>query len=216
MFGPSLAASVEHIRSPKGYLTVRCKIGDREELFGFEAKDHWKRWDAIVREAERYHQDAKAPAVTRSCFFRAHNQNRLPDRVLELVKARTSAVHIVELNADELASVFAAHDFIADVSQSNHYLAESEVRTFLRRELHAIAMRVWSDTSRPEPGAEVSVSLSELFERSVHSKRFVTLTLLLQALPKGTVESDALRAAGAIPMIRVHASPSNTVLQWLQ
>jgi hypothetical protein len=77
-------------------------------------------------------------------------------------------------------------------------------------------MRVWSDTSRPEPGAEVSVSLAELVERTVQSKRFVTLTLLLQALPKGTVESDALRAAGAIPKIRVHASPSNTVLQWLQ
>lgn len=221
VLGPAIETRVEQVRSPKGYFTVQW--GDQEakrrELFGFERGNHWKRWDAIVREAKAYHLDSAENERVRASFFRFPNQKPLSERTCRALDENEAAVRLVNLELDQAADLFAAHDFVADVQQGNQDLNEEEVLAFLQGSLRELAEQVWfvkRSTTRPPPP---SAPLAELITATVRAKRFVTLQLLRAQLPpehRETPDAELVKAAATIGSIKVHISPGNKVFQWLQ
>lgn len=224
VLGPAVPVLVQRIVSPKGYLTVEWRDGDAERvLFGFESGDHWKRWEAILREARRYYDDARSRhQKTSTRLFRLPQQKGLSQRIQKLASEAGSAVRIVQLDLEAAASIFAAHDFSADVEQDNHPLDREQVLAFLRAKLAPMTQPIWEarpSTAPPSSTHDARSVLAEVISAVVRAKRFVTLELLRASLPKEHAQAsdDALVAcAQTVKGLKLHSSPSMTVFQWLQ
>lgn len=217
VLGPALQAKAEPIQGSKNYLTVQWSDGKRTELFGFESGTHWKRWEAVLREADRYHRDAAAGRDVRSSFLRLPEQRGLPARVTQKLSDGSAYARLIPLDLEQTADVFAAHDFWADVMQENHALDRGEVMKYLRGRLLPLAKNVWTDGPKPitvQPPIPIDLRIQAI----VQAKRFITLELLLAELQKHVANVDqtvVLTTARDLPSMRIHTAPGNTVFQWL-
>ena len=123
------------------------------------------------------------------------------------------------LDRDETASLFAAHELIADVAQQNHPLTMDDVLAFLRQKLHPTARRIWEDKDVGDGNTDPErPQLVAWVRERVQRERFLTIQRLMKALPdnlRTRTDSDVLAACVDIKEIKVHSSPGTTVLQWL-
>ena len=217
VLGPALQAKAEPIQGSKNYLTVQWSEGKRTELFGFESGTHWKRWEAVLREADRYHRDGGDGRRVRSSFLRLPEQRDLPARVTKKLKESNAYARLIPLDLEQTADVFAAHDFWADVTQENHALDREQVMKYLRARLLTLAKNVWSEGAKVV-SMQPPIAIDLRIQAIVQAKRFITLELLLTELQKHVANVDqtlVLTTARDLPSMRIHTAPGNTVFQWL-
>jgi hypothetical protein len=223
VLGPSVGVEVSALRNknnPKaGYLSMQWTGGDADVLLGFEPGSHWKTWEAIVREAKRYHDTRKIHGRTaRASLFRTSGQRPIPERSRSAIKD-SRCVQLLDLTHAEAASIYAAHDLFADVQQGNHEVAGDSVLAFLREELKPQAARVLRFEVGKPPTIPPGPGLEEAIRGAVQTMKFATLDMLLERL-KGTypdlTPDSALEACQKVHTVRVVTSPNSVLLRWIQ
>jgi hypothetical protein len=116
------------------HLVLAWKTGAQRTLFGFESGAHWKRWQAIAREATRCFGEDGAKSV----FLRTAELNPTPGRwkiAAEIENAKSSYLRVVDLNRNETAELYAARELFAEAVQRNVPFKGDEVLTFLGEQL---------------------------------------------------------------------------------
>ncbi len=219
---PSL--KIEQFKSNKGYLSLRWMQGSTRVYFGFEEGNHFKRWEAILNEAKRYHShDQHNRVSSRSVFFRVPCQKPIPGqnwRIRAEFEKASQALAIFHLNQEEVASLYAAHDLYADVAQGNQPFAKEQTLRFLAKELHGWIARVVSGSSPVKPNGEskpLSPELIETLRSIVSTYPYLSLNMLQKKLTEHGLEADReqiFMAAEMIPEIKVFSTLTNAVFKW--
>jgi hypothetical protein len=224
IFNGEASLSIERFKSNKGYLSLRWIRDGACVYFGFEEGDHFRRWEAILNEAKRYHSHDQHNRVTsRSVFFRMHGQKPIPGQNWKIrteFEKASQALAIFHLNQEEVASLYAAHDLYADVAQGNQPFAKEQTLRFLAKELHRWIERV-TDSS---PGKPIDTSIKtpppELIDamRSIVSTiPYINLNMVQNKLAQCGLTADReqiFKAVEMIPEIKVFSTLTNAVFKW--
>jgi hypothetical protein len=224
VFNGESGLMIERFKSNKGYLCLRWIQDGTCVYFGFEESDHFKRWEAILNEAKRYHShDQHNRVSSRSVFFRVPCQKPIPGQNWK-IRAEFAASHvlaIIHLDQNEVTSLYAAHDLYADVVQGNQPFTKEETLRFLAKELHGWIARVVSGSRSPiklngEPKPP-SQELIEALRSIVSTSPFLSLNLLQEKLLECgfTAEREQIfKATEMIPEIKVFSTHTNAVFKW--
>ena len=219
VLGPSVGVVVLPLRSgKKGYLSMQWIGSDSDVLLGFETGSHWKTWEAIVREAKRYHDTRQlGHRPTRASLFRTSGQKAIPERSRTAIHD-SRCVQVVDLTRAEAASIYAAHDLYADVQQGNQDVPADALLAFLREELKPQADRVLAHRQRPPTLPPPGIPPADAIRAAVQAMKFATLDMLLQRLktahPNLTPDL-VLEACRNVSTVRVVTSPNSVVLRWI-
>lgn len=213
-------------KSLKGYLAVRWEVEGRKIYFGFEPGHHFKRWEAITKEAERYH--AGDPAG-KTVFFRTPELQPIPGpgwKIAPAIAAATARyLHIVVLGHEEMAELYAAFDLYMGAVEGDVPVAPAAVIEFVRQRLAPFWGRIlepkpenWSGgrggpAEAPPLGAP-ETGLVRKIRNIVKREKFMSMADLLAKISPPVSEEELHRARACIPEIQVHTGPSMTVLQW--
>ncbi len=142
---PGFTVSVNE-SDPRGYLPVVWAGGEGagRVFIGFEPGDNWKRWRAILRDA----QTATQEGATRdkAVFFRTPEQSLLPGPrwsiAAEFNAARKKFLDVIELDAGETAELYAARNLYLDAAAGDLPYDADEVQTFLTSDLEPFWRRI--------------------------------------------------------------------------
>jgi hypothetical protein len=216
---------IEKFKSPKGYLSLRWKINDRHIYFGFEPGSNWSRWRAITREAKRiFESDKKSNTV----FFRTQEHKPIPGQwkiAPEINVARNKFLHILELDQDTIAWLYAAYDLYVASVEGDIPFESHEVLAFLRETLNGFLERIlesdatkWRNTKaeeeKPKSINETNEDLIKMIREIVRREKFLSVEELISKIKPPVTEEEIHRARACIAEIKVHTSPTMTVLQW--
>jgi hypothetical protein len=227
ILGPALGMTSEEItqrqRSGQGYFTMRWAGAEQAWLFSFETGHHWKRWQAILDQAQRYYkagQQAQQPVQAR--LFRTKEQQALPQRIQNRLQEATAYCQVIELSQQDMMHCYAAHDLFADVEQGNHQFQKDETLTFLQQQpaLIQLAQRIVAGEA-PQPLQQQSVPdlspLSALICDVMQTTPMMTMPILQERLAEQghLVEPPTILATlQQISEICIHSSSINTIMLW--
>lgn len=224
VFNGESSLKIEQFKSNKGYLSLRWIRDSACVYFGFEEGDHFKRWEAILNEAKRYHSHDQHNHITsRSVFFRVPGQKPIPGqnwRIRAEFEKASQALAIFHLNQEEVASLYAAHDLYADVAQGNQPFAKEETLRFLAKELHGWIERVTGSSPAKPIDTPIKTPPPELIDamRSIVSTiPYINLNMVQNKLARCglTAEREQIfKAAEMIPEIKVFSTLTNAVFKW--
>ena len=137
--------SIEKYKSLKGYFSLVWKFNQQEIYFGFESGFNWNRWQAIAREAGRFHTAHGAKAV----FLRTPEMRKIPGSQWKsadkLAQAQKQYLHILSLNQDETIYIYAAYDLYMEVKEGSLPFQLKETLQFLCQFFH----KFWEKVKRP-------------------------------------------------------------------
>ncbi len=233
--------TVQKETGSKGYFTLVWKMDEQVLYFGFEGGAHWKRWEAITREAGRIHQ--RYPK-TRFVLFRTPELPPIPGAgwsiAPEIEAAGKRFLHVLRLDKAELFQVYAGYDLYLDAVEGNVPFDPSRVVSFVGRQLSPLWERIRAPLdSRPNPpdsagspdspgspdvsrrsdgagggGNRVSPELIARVRRIMQEHLLLSVEHCLEKLGGEVPEELLHEARAAIPEIKVHVSPEMTVMQW--
>ena len=218
------AIAVKPFKSQKGYFTLHWKHKNQNVYFGFESGSHWSRWNAITRDAQRYFaSDTKSKAV----FFRTPELKPIPGRwkiAPQIRKAKQQYLHIFHLSKEDMAELYAAYDFHAAAREGDVPFSPDDVLRFIRNRLESFWARIletdpaqWKSAdplaSSPEP-REPQAELIKKIRDIVKREKFLSVAELMSKIKPPISEEELHRARACIAEIKVHTSPTMTVLQW--
>ena len=154
----------KHAGSKQGF-SVHWTAADREVFFGFEESAHWKRWEAIVRDAAtRAAHFAAQDKTVRMIFFRTAEQPPVPNPRWQSLAPQFSAardflsVHTLAL--PEMRRLYAAYELYANVVEGNAPFSREETLAFIRGQLRPW----WTRLLAPAAAG----SAEELVEKELH------------------------------------------------
>jgi hypothetical protein len=217
--------AVEEFKSQKGYLVLLWRLKSAQIYFGFEAGSNWSRWNAINREARKL---VDANRARRMVFFRTPELGVIPPKTWriapELKQAMGTYLHIVALDKSEMAELYAAYDLYTDAVEGNIPFETEHVLAFIRGKLKDFWTRIsepnpskWRKESEavPEPvQAEPQKSLVDKIREILQREKFLSVQDLMARISPPVTEEDLHTARSCVPEIKVHVSPTLTVLQW--
>lgn len=222
--------TVERYRSPKGYFPLRWTTEGVTIFIGFEGGSHWKRWQAIEREAKRL---STAEKGARAVVLRTADLQPVPRKNWAIAHVLTAArgVHldVLHLTKKEMIQLYAAHDLYTDALAGNIPFTPEAVLAFVRERLKPFWKRVRrpsrprkpgkaaepeAESDDPERDGRVSQALVAEVREIVRKEKFLSVDDLMGRLSMEATQDQVHRARGRIPEIRVYAGPAMTVLQW--
>jgi len=218
-------AAVEEYKSQKGYFVLRWKAAGANIYFGFEPGSNWSRWSAINREAKRLFDGAPA---TKVLFFRTPELKEIPSPTWksapQLQEGKTKYLHILHLNKPEMAELYASYDLYSDAAEGNIPFDRENVLTFIRKRLTSFWARVletdpgkW-ETLQEAPAKSIKEGpkkkLIDQVRDIVKREKFLSLQDLMARISPPVTEDQLHNAHSCIREIKVHVSPTMTVLQW--
>ena len=217
---------VEEHKSEKGYLLLRWKGDGVNVYFGFEPGSNWSRWGAINREAKRLFDET--PAATKVLFFRTPELKEIPSPTWksapQLREAKAKYLHILILNKTEMAELYASYDLYCDAAEGNIPFDRESVLIFIRKQLTSFWSRIlerdpgkWGSQDDVPPKSSKEGPKKKLVEQVrdiVKREKFLSLQDLMARISPPVTEDQLHKAHSCIREIKVHVSPTMTVLQW--
>jgi len=219
-------AAVRKFKSESGYLIACWEVDGRKIYFGFEPGHHFRRWQAIQKEAARYHG---ADPSCKSVFFRTPELREIPGTAWktapEIAAAKGRYLHIIVLSGEEMAELYAAYDFYMGAVEGDIPIQADAAVGFVRERLKPFWERIlepvpekWGggkeEPESAKPRAEPRAGLIKTIRDIVRREKFLSVTDLLGKISPPVTEEELHRARACIPEIQVYTSPSMTVLQW--
>ena len=217
--------TVEEHKSQKGYFVLRWKAAGVNIYFGFEPGSNWSRWNAINREAKRLSDMAQA---TKALLFRTPELKDIPSPTWksapQLQEGKAKYLHILHLSKGEMAELYASYDIYSDAAEANIPFDRENVLAFIRIQLTPFWARVLeSDPKKWEPQEEAPTKSSQEGPKKklvdqvreiVKREKFLSLQDLMARISPPVTEDQLQKAHSCIREIKVHVSPTMTVLQW--
>ncbi|PTY01570.1 hypothetical protein DB346_12550 [Verrucomicrobia bacterium LW23] len=211
-------------RSARGYLTLRWNNPSAHHihLFCFEEKGNYMRWKAILGESDRYFQQArKSQDDASTLYFRTPAQKPFGSKVDQVLKANSQHIKPIQLAPDDVAALYGAHDFFADVKQGNHAgITEVQVLQFLGDYFKPNVERFYVPIPGPGPGGGPKLPPQALLDAilsSVGTGEFIpwpTMKKRLADLKFGSTREEVISACRHLAAdIRVFIGPSNAVFR---
>lgn len=214
VLSPAARADPTPIRTDRGYLTLRWDSQTDRCYFGFEPGNHWRRWEAIIQESQRYcQQEHYQNRTAHAVFFRTSDQKPLPKRNRKAFEA-VDYLRLFVLTVPEMADFFAAHDLHADAAQGDQSLRPDEVLAFLRERFAPWVERIRTGRDPPPDPPELQRQVACLVERT----RLITVKQLIERISDTHVnvnEDQVLDVIRNHDEIRAFVSPRATLLQWV-
>ncbi|MEJ2166087.1 MAG: hypothetical protein P8X90_11190 [Desulfobacterales bacterium] len=226
---PDPDIAVKPFRSHKGYFTVHWKHKGQNVYFGFESGSHWSRWKAISREAQRYFESDKQ---SKAVLFRTPELKAIPGQwkiAPQINKAKQQYLHVFDLSRTDMAELYAAYDLYAAAREGDVPFSPADVIEFIRVQLKSFWTRIreadptrWKPAAgvdAPEPAepaepAEPRPGLISKIRNIVRREKFLSVEELMAKIKPPISEDELHKARACIAEIRVHTSPTMTVLQW--
>lgn len=216
---------VEQHKSKKGYFLLRWKGEGVQVYFGFEAGSNWSRWSAINREAGRLCEGT--PGV-KALFFRTPELKEIPSPTWKcaprLRESRAKCLHILTLNKREMGAIYASYDLFSDAAEGNIPFERDEVLAFIRKALDFFWTRIlerdpgkWAARKEALTGSNREGPKKKLVDQVrdiVRRERFLSIQDLMAKISPPVKEDELHKAHACIREIKVHVSPTMTVLQW--
>jgi hypothetical protein len=216
---------VEEYKSQKGYFVLRWKGDGMNVYFGFEPGANWSRWSAINREAKRLYDGAPA---TKVLFFRTPELKEIPSPTWksapQLREGKAKYLHILHLDKPEMGELYASYDLYSDAAEGNIPFERENVLTFVRKQLTPFWLRIlerepgkWGDQEEAPPKSIKEGPKKKLIDQVrdiVKREKFLSLQDLMARISPPVTEDQLHRAHSCIREIKVHVSPTMTVLQW--
>jgi len=215
--------TVKPFRSHKGYFTLHWQHKNQNVYFGFESGSHWSRWNAISREGRRYFESDKKSKVV---LFRTPELNSIPGKwkiAPQIAKAKQQYLHVIHLSKADMAELYAAYDLYAAAREGDIPFNPEAVIGFIRTRLASFWAQIreadpqkWKPANGPadpqpsEPKTELIKKIRNIVKR----EKFLSLTELMAKIIPPISEDELHRARACIAEIKVHTSPTMTVLQW--
>jgi hypothetical protein len=218
-------AVVEEYKSQKGYFVLRWKAGGVNVYFGFEPGSNWSRWGAINREAKRLFDGAQA---TKVLLFRTPELKEIPSPTWksapQLQEAKAQYLHILYLNKPEMGELYASYDLYSDAAEGNIPFDREMVLAFIRKQLTPFWARVlerdpekWGTQEEAPAKSNKEGPKKKLIDQVrsiVKREKFLSLQDLMARISPPVTEDQLHKAHSCIREIKVHVSPTMTVLQW--
>ncbi len=210
---------VEKYESQKGYFVLLWKLKDQQIYFGFENGSHFKRWEAMMREAKIcYETDNKNKTV----LFRTPELSKIPGIKWKIAPkievAKKQYFHIICLDKAEIAKLYAAYDLYIDAGEGNIPFHRYEILTFIRNELKEFWDRILKPLPQEDDNGsendEVTKKLIKEIRIIVQREKFLSVGQAIKMLSPPVSEELFHEARGHIPEIKIHISPTMTILQW--
>jgi hypothetical protein len=203
--------SVEKYKSQKGYFTLVWKLKDQEILFGFESGSNWKRWEAICREAKIHYEVGPR---TKAVFFRTPELPEIPGKwgiAGKIEAAKKQFLHIIQLQQSDLSGLYAGYDLYMDSVEGNIRFQRHEVLSFIREQFSEF----WNRIQQPlNNGNGPTDGLVEEIRNLFQKEKVMDADQLIKRLSEPVSKELLHEALTRIPEIKVHVSPTTTVLQW--
>jgi hypothetical protein len=216
---------VEEHKSQKGYFVLRWKGDGVNVYFGFEPGSNWSRWSAINREAKRLFDGDPA---TKGVFFRTSELKEIPaptwKSAPQLREGKAEYLHILHLNKPEMGELYASYDLYSDAAEGNIPFERENVLTFVRKQLTPFWSRIlerepgkWGDQEEAPPKSSKEGPKKKLIDQVrdiVKREKFLSIQDLMARISPPVTEDQLHKAHSCIREIKVHVSPTMTVLQW--
>jgi hypothetical protein len=216
---------VEEHKSQKGYFVLHWKGDGMNIYFGFEPGSNWSRWSAINREAKRLFDGAPA---TKVLFFRTPDLKEIPSLTWksapQLREGRAKYLHILHLDRPEMGELYATYDLYSDAAEGNIPFERENVLTFVRKQLTSFWSRIlerepgkWGDQGEAPPNPSNEGPKKKLIDQVrdiVKREKFLSIQDLMARISPPVTEDQIHKAHSCIREIKVHVSPTMTVLQW--
>ncbi|WP_395745631.1 hypothetical protein [Prosthecobacter sp.] len=214
--------TVQPHKSQKGYFASCWKSLHTAILLGFEDSSNWKRWEAILREADRQKQHATSQSLSlRVLFLRTPEQRKIPGDGWKVLRPRFEAEKhwfLVECMArQDWEIVVAAYELFANSMEGNIPFSRDATLAFVRTRLQPWWKRLSKEGAPPAPSPPPPMRPPDLEERirSVLSARlFLSLDQLVAMLPDPASVEDVLAACQQMPEVRIFATTQATALKW--
>ena len=216
---------VEEHKSKKGYFLLRWKGKGVEVYFGFEPGSNWSRWSAINREAGGL---CEATPGVKALFFRTPELKEVPSPTWkcapQLWEGRAKYLHILPLDKQETGAIYASYDLFSDAAEGNILFGREEVLAFVRKELGFFWAQIlerdpnkWKARKEALPGSSKEGPKKKLVDQVrdiVRQEKFLSLQDLMAKVSPKVTEEELHKARSCIREIKIHVSPTMTVLQW--
>jgi hypothetical protein len=216
---------VEEHKSQKGYFVLHWKGDGVNVYFGFEAGSNWSRWGAINREAKRLFDGT---TTTKVLFFRTPELKEIPSPTWksapQLREGKAKYLHILHLDRPEMSELYASYDLHSDAAEGNIAFDRENVLTFIRKQLTPFWSRIlerdpgkWGGQEKAPPESSKEGPKKKLVDEVrdiVKREKFLSLQDLMARISSPVTEDQLHKAHSCIREIKVHVSPTMTVLQW--
>jgi hypothetical protein len=216
---------VEDHKSQKGYFVLRWKADRAHVFFGFEPGSNWSRWSAIHREAKRLF---KSDPTSKFLFFRTPELKEIPSQTWkispELREAKTKYLDIFHLGKPEMSELYASYDLYSDAAEGDIPFERDDVLNFIRKQIGYFWSRIternpqnWETKEKPPPASNKEGPKKKLVDQVrdiVRREKFLSMQELMARISPPVTEDQLHNAHSCIREIKVHVSPTMTVLQW--
>ena len=216
---------VEEHKSQKGYFALRWKADGVSVYFGFEPGSNWSRWSAINREAKKL---CERTPKTKCLFFRTPELKQIPAPTWKsapaLREAKAEYLHILHLDKPDMSELYASYDLYSDAAEGNIPFDREKVLAFIRDRHNQFWLRVLeSDPGKWAARKEASAASSKEGPKKklvdqvrdiVRREKFLSVRDLTSRVSPPVTEEQLHEAHSCIREIKVHVSPTMTVLQW--
>jgi hypothetical protein len=215
-------AALPHV-DQKGYFPIKWKGTACTMLFGFEDSSHWKRWESILREANKEAAHAAHQNCTlRVVFLRTAEQKDIPGDGWKVLRPQFEpqkswfTIHV--LSRDDLVALHACYDLFASAVEGNVQVDPATALTFIR-----IKLTPWwrylieSGVQPPPPPRPPPPPASQLLAsiRTVLSaKLFMSLDQLVNALPERHPHDSVLAGCQQLHEVKIFSTSQATALKW--
>ena len=222
--GQSVAGTaVEVYKDQKGYFPVSWKGQEGGTLlWGMEDSSNWKRWEAILREAERQvqnasHQKRKLGVI----FLRTQEQPLVPAESWKVLKPRMLAARewftAKVISREALIQVAAAYEMFASSMEGNLPFPHEAVLACVRAKLAPW----WAGLFKAGPADRKAVpppspedGLLAAIRQVLSTQLFVSLDQLAAALANKWPQESLLAGCQALPQVKIFSTAQATALQW--
>lgn len=219
-------ARSEAFKSNKGYLSLKWAASDPRLLFGLEEGNSYLRWQAIIREARRYHEQAnKSGFKLKTVCLRTSELRSFGEKTQSEINTaeKESILAIIILTKLETAEFYAANELFAAASQGDieghtvddalAFLSEKLkhwVARFTHEKSSTIPLPIQLPSSKLTDALLIIISKGGLMPWPVVERR------LLKEDLKVTREEVLLECSKLADRIAVFSSPTNSVFRWIK
>jgi hypothetical protein len=227
--------SVNVVKPPQRYFSLRWEWPDDSTYFAFEAGHHHARWAAIAREAIKL--ASNGGGAVNSIVFRTPDLKPIPGPNWAAARqiiddARAHGLQIVPLTIDEVCYLHAAREFYSNALQGNVDFRPAEVLQFLRErftpwfkkysQIHRSSSPKKS-TAKPEVprvvapqgnGHQGALTTDQVNTVVSHLRETVDIKDVLAKLGVGDFKDALLKLVENHPNLKAHPGPRTIILQW--